>query len=166
MWIGITFLLMQSSKWIMHLPSSSLHLNFIFLRIKYGQVLLMHIIQLTDGSSLFINIIQMVHQKSLYLAKFSIYWVDSKRQNLLQNVGNSLCKVPTSKISTQQISYSISHLLGTVTTLWLDSDRVVPVDDCRQSGDYTAVGSSVTALPAVINGHYTVTIQWQCSDCA
>ena len=70
---------------------------------------------------------------------------------------------------TQQNSYSISHLLGTVTTLWSDSDCVVTVDNCRQSSDYnTANGSPVTALPAVVNGDYTVTVQSQCmpSDCA
>ena len=44
-------------------------------------------------------------------------------------------------------------LCCTVTTLW-------------QHGDYTATGSSVTALPAVINGDYTVTVQSQCSHSA
>ena len=67
---------------------------------------------------------------------------------------------------TQQISYSISHLLGTVTILWLDSDCIVTVDSCRQHGDYNAIGSSVTVLPAVVNRHYTVTIQSQRSYCA
>ena len=38
---------------------------------------------------------------------------------------------------TQQNSYSISHLLGTVTTQWLDSNGVVTVVNCRQHGDYT-----------------------------
>ena len=38
---------------------------------------------------------------------------------------------------TQQNSYSISHLLATATTQWLDSDSVVTVDNCRQHGDYT-----------------------------
>ena len=38
---------------------------------------------------------------------------------------------------TQQNSYSNSHLLGTVTAQWLDSDGVVTVDNCRQQGDYT-----------------------------
>ena len=47
--------------------------------------------------------------------------------------------------------------LGTVT-------GIVTVD-CRQSDDI-AIGSSVTGLPAVINSHYTVTVQSQCSDCA
>ena len=39
--------------------------------------------------------------------------------------------------NTQQNSYSISHLLGTVTTQWLDSDGIVTVDNCRQHSDYT-----------------------------
>ena len=69
-------------------------------------------------------------------------------------------------IPTQQISYSISHQLGTVTTLWLDSDWTETFDNCRQSGDYTAIGSAVTALLAVFNSHYTITVQSQCSDCA
>ena len=38
--------------------------------------------------------------------------------------------------TSQQNSYSISYLLGTVTTQWLDSDSVVPVDNCRQHGDF------------------------------
>ena len=38
---------------------------------------------------------------------------------------------------TQQNSYSISHLLGTVTTQWLDGDSVVKVVNCRQHCDYT-----------------------------
>ena len=37
---------------------------------------------------------------------------------------------------TQENSYSASHLLGTVTTQWLDSDGVVTVDNCWQHGDY------------------------------
>ena len=40
-------------------------------------------------------------------------------------------------------SYSISHLLGRVTTQWLDSDDVVTVVNCQQHGDYShpAAGS-------------------------
>ena len=53
----------------------------------------------------------------------------------------------------------------TVTTWWLDSDSVATVVNCRQHGDYTAICSSVTTLPAVINDDYTVTVQSQCSDC-
>ena len=67
---------------------------------------------------------------------------------------------------TQQNSYSISHLLGTVTTQWLDSDSVVTVDNCQQHGDWAASGSVVTVLLAVNNGDYTVTIQSLCSHCA
>ena len=47
---------------------------------------------------------------------------------------------------TQQNSYSISYLLGPVTTQWLDSDGVVTTVNCQQqrdyTGDYTAIGSS------------------------
>ena len=39
-------------------------------------------------------------------------------------------------ICTQQNSYSIGHLLGTVATQRLDSDGVVTVDNCRQHGDH------------------------------
>ena len=39
--------------------------------------------------------------------------------------------------SAEQNCYSISHLLGLVTTQWLDSDGVVTVDNCWQHGDYT-----------------------------
>ena len=65
--------------------------------------------------------------------------------------------------TTQQNSHSISHLLGSVTTLWLDSDYVVTVNNCRQSGDLAANGSVVTVLPAVDDGDYTVTVQSQCN---
>ena len=42
-------------------------------------------------------------------------------------------------VCSQQNSYSISHLLGTaVTTLWLDSDSVVTIVNCRQLVEYTA----------------------------
>ena len=37
------------------------------------------------------------------------------------------------------------------------SDSVVTVENCQQHGDYTASGSSITMLPVVINGDYTVT---------
>ena len=67
---------------------------------------------------------------------------------------------------TQQNSYSIGHLLGTVTTQWLHSDGVVIGVNCRQHGDYTAIGSSVTVPPAVVNSDYTVTVQSLCSHCA
>ena len=39
------------------------------------------------------------------------------------------------------------------------SDGVVAVVNRRQHGDYTAIGSSVTMLLAVINGDYIVTVQ-------
>ena len=32
--------------------------------------------------------------------------------------------------------------------------------------DKDAIGSSVTALPGVVNSHYTVTVKSLCSDCA
>ena len=70
------------------------------------------------------------------------------------------------QLSTQQNSYSISLLLGTVTILWLDSDCVASVDDCQQSGDWAANGSVVIVLPAIVNRHYTVTVQSQYRDCA
>ena len=47
----------------------------------------------------------------------------------------------------------------------LPSEAPVPYN-FRQHGDYTAICSSVTVLPAVFNSHYTVTVQLQCSDCA
>ena len=66
---------------------------------------------------------------------------------------------------TQENSYSISHLLATVTTQWLEGDGVVTVHNCQQHGDYTAIGSSVTMLPAVVNYDYTITVQSLCSHC-
>ena len=67
-------------------------------------------------------------------------------------------------ISTQQNSYFISRLLGTVTTQVTGSDSAL-----------TAAGSTVTTqlincevvmLPTVNSGGYTVTIQSLCSHCA
>ena len=78
----------------------------------------------------------------------------------------SLAQVRLCVIDTQQNSYSISHLIGTITTLWLDSDCVMTTGNCRQHGDLAAIGSVVTVLPAVVNSSYTVTIQSQSSDCA
>ena len=43
---------------------------------------------------------------------------------------------------------------------------VVTFDNCRQSGDWAAIGSVVTSLAAVVSSHYIVTVQSQCSDCA
>ena len=45
--------------------------------------------------------------------------------------------------STQQNSYSIGHLLGTVTTHLLDSDSVVTADNCQQHSDYVHSWSTV-----------------------
>ena len=61
----------------------------------------------------------------------------------------------SSRLCTQQNSFSISHLLGTVITLWLDSDGVVTVDNCWQHRDYTVQQCVVTLLPAVNNSNYT-----------
>ena len=64
----------------------------------------------------------------------------------------------------QQNSYCISHLLGLVTTWWLDSDsEVVTVANWRQHCDWAANGSVVTVPVAVNNNDYTVTVQSQCS---
>ena len=65
-------------------------------------------------------------------------------------------------------SVTMLHCDYTVTTPWLDSDSVVIVTfvNCRQHGDYTAIGSLVTVLPSVHNSDYPVTVQWPCSRCA
>ena len=39
--------------------------------------------------------------------------------------------------STKHNSFSIGHLLGAVTTQWLDRDGAVMVDNCQQHGKYT-----------------------------
>ena len=82
-----------------------------------------------------------------------------------------ICSQPTTLLflsdahseGTQQKSYSISHLLDTVTTLWLDSDGVVTVINCQQHGDYTVVQlcshrllTTVTTLP--LSSHCVVTV--------
>ena len=68
---------------------------------------------------------------------------------LLQREENKLLN---SKVS------SNNHLLDTVTTWWQDNDSVVTVNNCRQLRDYTTTGSSVTMLPAVIDGDYTIIV--------
>ena len=50
----------------------------------------------------------------------------------IMTVGNDSC-CPLLKFD----KLSISHLLGTVTTQWLDSDGLVIVDNRQQHGDYT-----------------------------
>ena len=67
---------------------------------------------------------------------------------------------------TQWTTYSISHLLCTVTTWWLDSDSEVTFADCQQNSDRAASGSGVTMLPVFSNGDYTVTVPSPCSHCA
>ena len=64
---------------------------------------------------------------------------------------------------TQQNSYFISHLLGTMTTRWQYSDIVVTVVYFWQHGDWATNGSVVTVLPAVDNGDYTFTVPSPCS---
>ena len=64
-------------------------------------------------------------------------------------------------ISTQQNSYSISHMHGTVTTRWLDSENVVTNGNCRQLGD-----CEVAVLPAVNNIDCIVTIRHCVVTCA
>ena len=66
---------------------------------------------------------------------------------------------------TQQNSYSISHLLDTVTARWLNSDCVVTVDNYRQHGDWAANCNVVTVLPGLDDSDYTVTVQSPCSHC-
>ena len=67
--------------------------------------------------------------------------------------------------STQENSYSISHLLGTVTTQWLESDSAVTVNNCQQPRDWATNDSVVTVLPAISNSDYIVTIQVPRSHC-
>ena len=45
----------------------------------------------------------------------------------------------------------------------IGSDGVVTLDNCWY---HTAIGSSVTMLPAINNGEYTVTVQSLCGHCA
>ena len=69
-------------------------------------------------------------------------------------------------INTQQNSYSLSHY----TALWLHGGRrltlQVTVVNCRQHGDYTAFGSSVTVQLPVNKDNYIVTVQSPCSHSA
>ena len=68
--------------------------------------------------------------------------------------------------NTRQNSYSISHLLGTVTTQCVVSDGVVTVDNCRQHDDYIVDQlCSITVLPAINDDDYTVTVKSLCSHC-
>ena len=62
-------------------------------------------------------------------------------------------------LSTQQNFYSISHLQGTVTVLWLDSDCVATVENCQQHSDWAANDSVVTVLLAVVNSDCVATVE-------
>ena len=66
-------------------------------------------------------------------------------------------------LNTQQNSYSIGHLLGRVTTHWLDSDGVVTIANYQEHSDWAANGSVVTVLPAVNIGDNIVTVLSLCS---
>ena len=68
-------------------------------------------------------------------------------------------------VGLQQNNFFLPDLLDTVAIQWLDSDSVVTVVNCLQRGVYTAIGSSVTMLLAVIKGDYTVTVQSPCGHC-
>ena len=83
-------------------------------------------------------------------------------------VGRFICLTElynfSNSMSTQQNSYFVSHLLGTVATLWLGSDSSVcwqvPAElwlSCQWQWGH---------LLAVVNSHYTFTVQSQFSDCA
>ena len=64
---------------------------------------------------------------SLVSPKFSYI-----QNNIKPYQANMLSCCELDATPTQENSYSISHLLGTVTTQWLDSDGVVTVDNCRR----------------------------------
>ena len=64
------------------------------------------------------------------------------------------CFTYTAKLLFRQSPARHSHYIMT-------GQCVVTVDNCRQSGDWTANGSVVTS-----HSHYTITVQSQCSDCA
>ena len=63
---------------------------------------------------------------------------------------------------TQQNSFSISHLLGTVTTHWLDSDGVVTVVNCQQHGGYTVDNlcshRATSSCQQWLHHHFPVTV--------
>ena len=59
-----------------------------------------------------------------------------------------------------------SILSVTMTTRRLDSDSEVTIVNCRQHGDYTVTGGSVTVLPAVSNSDFTVPVQLLYCHCA
>ena len=110
-----------------------------------------------------------------YLIKSTLIFADVLRVRLVGQISpvNPSCLVNTDvclwnlicQRYTQQNSYSISHPLGAMTTQWLDSESEVIIDNCRQHGDYTAISSLFTMLPAVQNSDYTITFQSPCSHC-
>ena len=54
--------------------------------------------------------------------------------------------------------YSISHLLGAVSTQWLDSEGVITVDSCRHQGENTVDQLWVSLRLTFNNSDYTVTV--------
>ena len=74
------------------------------------------------------------------------------------------CITCTVLVYTQQNSYSLSHLIGTVTTQWLDSDHVVTAVNCQQHRNFTV--DQLFSHSAAINSDYTVTVQSLSSHCA
>ena len=96
----------------------------------------------------------------LWLIYQTLWNINLKMRNVtsvrkIMQCGNHYAK-PT-LVYRQQNSYSISHLLGTVTTRWLESDSVVTVANYRQHADRAANDGIANALPVVSNGEFTVT---------
>ena len=88
----------------------------------------------------------------LYHHKFGHY-TDGKLEHI--NLNYTL-------VHGKSLILSVSHLLDTLTTWWLDCDSVVTIDNCQKHSYYTAIGSLVTMLPATIKIDYTVTVQSLC----
>ena len=85
------------------------------------------------------------------LLYFNRYQTDLSLNNIMHWQRKACVEMNESKCCrhrcTQQNSYSISHLLGTVITQWLDSDSIVTIDNCQQHSDWATNGCVATVLP-------------------
>ena len=84
----------------------------------------------------FLNFDKKTAKKS-FLAKEALFWHEVGRDGYSPPPHLQTGRLFHLSSCTQQNSYSINHLLGAVTTQWLDSDGVVTVDNCQQHSYFT-----------------------------
>ena len=103
-----------------------------------------------------------LHQSALGYLCYN--WQFSIRHSHRRRKGKTFLKMT---ILSQQNSYFISQLLGSVTTRWLGSDSAVTLGNCRQQGDCAANASVVSPCYRQLTAVTILfTVQSPCGHCA